>query len=159
MAESFSIRTAAAADQLFISEMQYAALFVPPGDDPFPRSLLDEPHILRYHGGFGLRHGDVGVIAETPTGRPLGAAWVRLIEGYGFVEAGVPELGIAVVEEFRGGGVGTALLDALLERTPRCSLSVDSRNPALQLYERAGFTTVRTDGDSTRVMVRGRPTP
>lgn len=154
MAESFSIRTAAAADQAFISEMQYEAFFVPPGDDPFPWSILDEPHIRPYHAGFGTQDGDVGVIAETPAGRPLGAAWVRLVEGYGFVDADTPELGIAVVDGCRGAGVGTALLTELLTHVPRCSLSVDARNPALGLYERLGFVTVRTDGDHTKVMLR-----
>ena len=154
MAESFSIRTAVAADQVFISEMQYEALFVPPGDEPFPRSILDEPHIRRYHARFGTQDGDVGVISETSTGRLLGAAWVRLVEGYGFVVADTPELGIAVVEGCRGAGVGTSLLSELLTHVPRCSLSVDVRNPALDLYERSGFATVRTDGDHTKVMLR-----
>ena len=154
MAEPFSIRTAVAADQAFISEMQYEALFVPPGDEPFPRSILDEPHIRRYHARFGTQDGDVGVIAETSTGRPLGAAWVRLVEGYGFVDADTPELGIAVVDGCRGAGVGTSLLTELLAPVPRCSLSGDARNPALDLYERSGFATVRTDGEYTKVMLR-----
>ena len=154
MADSLSIRTAAVADQSFISEMQYGAFFVPPGDEPFPRSILAEPHIRPYHDGFGTQRGDVGVIAETSTGRPLGAAWVRLVEGYGFVDADTPELGIAVVDGCRGAGVGTALLTELLTQVPRCSLSVDARNRALGMYERSGFVTVRTDGQHTKVMLR-----
>lgn len=153
MADRCTTRTATAADQVFISEMQYEAFFVPPGAEPFPVSILDEPHIRPYHVGFGTRPGDVGVIAETCGGRPIGAAWVRLVEGYGFVDAHTPELGIAVVDEHRGGGVGTALLDDLLVTVPRCSLSVDRRNPATRLYERSGFVTVRTDDEHTVVML------
>ena len=134
MADPFDTRAATAADQAFISDMQYEAMFVPPGAEPFPRSILDEPNIRLYHADFGSCDGDLGVIAESPTGRLLGAAWVRLVEGYGFVDADTPELGIAVVADRRGGGVGTALLGALLERVPRCSLSVDTRNPAIRLY-------------------------
>jgi ribosomal protein S18 acetylase RimI-like enzyme len=95
------------------------------------------------------------VIAEIPTGETLGAAWVRQVEGYGFVDHDTPELGIAVVAEARGSGVGAELLRALLDQVPRCSLSVDTRNPARRLYERMGFQLVRDDGHGSVVMVRG----
>ena len=154
MVDSYRIRAASASDQRFISEMQFEAFFVPPGGEPFPRSILDEPNVRPYHAEFGTRPGDVGVIAETSAGRPFGAAWVRLVEGYGFVDAETPELGIAVVDSYRGSGVGSALLDELVARVPRCSLSVDVRNAAFRLYERSGFVTVRTDGEHTKVMLR-----
>lgn len=150
----FVTRELTADDQAFISEMQYAAFFVPPGEAPFPRSILDEPHIQRYHAGFGTESGDVGVIAEDEIGAPLGAAWVRQVEGYGFVDAETPELGIAVVAAARGRSVGSALLRALFERVPRCSLSVDVRNPAKRLYDRLGFDLVRIDSGHTAVMLR-----
>lgn len=146
MAERFVIRRATSADQAFISEMQFEAFFVPPGAEPFPTSILDQPQIVKYHVGFGERAGDVGVIAESPAGRQLGAAWVRQVEGYGFVDADTPELGIAVLAGERCAGIGSALLHQLVRSVPRCSLSVDIRNPAIRLYERLGFAVVRTDG-------------
>jgi ribosomal protein S18 acetylase RimI-like enzyme len=151
----FTIRPAVASDQSFITEMQYAAFFVPPGGAPFPRSILDDPAIVKYHRDFGSRPGDVGVVALDDAGRRLGAAWVRLVEGYGFVDRETPELGIAVVDGVRGQGIGTALLEELLARVPRCSLSVDRRNPAMRLYERLGFEAVTDDGDAV-TMLRGR---
>jgi len=63
-------------------------------------------------------------------------------------------LGIAVVERSRGSGIGTAMLRQLFAVTPRCSLSVDTRNQALRLYERLGFVTVRTDGEYSAIMLR-----
>ena len=153
--DGVTIRTATADDQVFISEMQYEALFVPPGAEPFPRSILDEPGIRKYHADFGDRQGDAGVIAEDASGRPIGAAWVRQVEGYGFVDHDTPELGIAVVARARGRGVGAEMLRVLLDHEPRCSLSVDDRNPARRLYERAGFRWVRDDGQGSIVMVRG----
>lgn len=153
-----TIRDLTGADQWFVTEMQYQALFVAPGDEPPPRSVLDDPHLAPYHRGFATRSSDVGVIARDDDGSPVGAAWVRRIEGYGFVDPDTPELGMAVVAERRGEGVGSALLSALLERVPRCSLSVDARNPARRLYERFGFAEVRVDGDHGVVMLRdGRP--
>ena len=148
------MRPASADDQAFISEMQFEAFFVPPEAEPFPRSILDDPNIRKYHAGFGTRRGDVGVIAETPGGEPLGAAWARLVEGYGFVDAATPEIGLAVVGSARGSGIGTALLRALLADVPRCSLSVDTRNPAMRLYERLGFELVVHDDGGSATMLR-----
>ena len=57
-----------------------------------------------------------------------------------------PELGIAVLPDYRGQGVGTDLLRRLLRsagevyRSVCLSVSVD--NPAVRFYERAGFERV-----------------
>jgi SAM-dependent methyltransferase len=142
------IRAATPDDGSFITDMQYEALFVPPGACPFPRSIVDEPDLARYHAGFGSVASDVGRIAVGADGEPIGAAWARQVAGYGFVDAETPELGIAVVPDRRGSGVGGALLESLLDAVPRLSLSVDRRNPAIRLYERVGFEVVRADGDS-----------
>jgi SAM-dependent methyltransferase len=150
-----TIRPATPHDLSFMTEMQYEALFVPPGASPFPRSIVDEPNLARYLAGFGSRASDVGRIAIGADGDPIGAAWVRQVDGYGFVDAETPELGVAVVNGRRGSGVGGALLDSLLDAVPRVSLSVDRRNPAMRLYERLGFETVRTEGDSV-VMLADR---
>ncbi len=103
------------------------------------------------------RRGDTAVIA-LDKGFPVGAAWYRLFErerpGYGFVDERTPELAIAVVPNARGKGVGTALLNALLDRArseghASISLSVDRANAgAIELYERHGFERVADDDDS-----------
>ena len=156
------IRAAGPDDEALLREMQYLALFVPPGADPLPREVVDDPTIARYYVGFGSRPGDLGRIAESPDGTPIGAAWVRYSNaadpGYGYVDDETPELGIAVAEECRGSGIGAALLEALLAELPRCSLSVDRRNPAMRLYGRHGCTELRREGDSV-LMLRVRPDP
>jgi ribosomal protein S18 acetylase RimI-like enzyme len=140
--------------------MVYAALFVAPGAEPFPRTVLGEPQIAHYAKDFG-RPGDHGHIAETSAGSPIGAAWLRRFSrndpGYGYVDDDTPELSIAVIEKSRGTGVGSALLVELLGDVPRCSLSVDHRNPAVRLYERLGFETIERSGDSL-TMLRGQLT-
>ena len=140
-------------DQGFVSDMQYEALFVPPGEEPPDRAVLDTAGLSRYHAELGGRVGDIGAIAVDADGSRLGAVWARFVPGgYGFVDECMPELGIGVVRGHRGEGVGGRLLAWLLDRVDRCSLSVDDRNPAMRLYERMGFRFVRRDGDHAIVM-------
>jgi ribosomal protein S18 acetylase RimI-like enzyme len=109
------------------------------------------------------RPGDTVVIALSD-GFPVGAAWYRLFNarnpGYGFVDEKTPELAIAVVPNARGKGVGSALLDALLDRAREAghqsvSLSVDKRNSgAIHVYEEHGFQRVSEDEDSVTMVAR-----
>ncbi len=151
-----TLRRATSADEPFLRRMVYAALYVPLGQPPFPESVLDEPDIRHYYEGFGRGAGDVGRVAVAGNGECAGAAWVRQLtsedRGYGYVDDETPELTIAVTGQHRGGGLGSALLADLLREVPRCSLSVDPRNPALALYERFGFETVGHDGHSVTML-------
>ncbi|MGH7233080.1 MAG: GNAT family N-acetyltransferase [Nitrospiraceae bacterium] len=69
-----------------------------------------------------------------------------IIKGYGYIDEETPELAMGVVPPWRGRGVGTALLRHVIECASKhylgISLSVRSTNPAVRLYERAGFTVV-----------------
>ena len=71
---------------------------------------------------------------------------------YGHIDDDTPSLAIAVLEGFRGQGIGTALLEALLSSLKKkgfaaASLSVQKANPAVHLYDRLGFGTVREEAD------------
>jgi ribosomal protein S18 acetylase RimI-like enzyme len=99
------------------------------------------------------RPGDTALIAIQDFQR-VGAAWYRLFKsenpGYGFVDEQTPELSIAIVPSRRGGGLGSELLDALLEQARSdgyhaISLSVEQGSPAIGLYERHGFSQVGED--------------
>jgi ribosomal protein S18 acetylase RimI-like enzyme len=151
-----STRPATAADEGFLRQMVYEALFVPSGRPPFPVSVLDQPDVSHYFRGFGERVGDVGRIAVTDSGEPVGAAWVRRFgstePGYGYVDEQTPELTIATVPAARGQGLGTTLLLDLFTVVRRCSLSVDRRNPAVRLYERFGLEVVAVDGDTLTML-------
>lgn len=153
-----TIRPATPADELFLWEMLYQAIYSPPGGPPLARQILQRPELSRYVAGW-MRPGDIGAIAED-RGFPIGAAWLRLMtqgeQGYGYVEEGVPELTIALLPDYRGRGIGTQLLTYLLNKAVShyraVSLSVAADNPARRLYERHGFvTTSDTDGSLTMV--------
>jgi ribosomal protein S18 acetylase RimI-like enzyme len=137
-----------------------------PQDLPFMRDMLrhayywrvdrvsstGEPPVRRYVERWG-RPGDTALIAIQDFQR-VGAAWYRLFTsedpGYGFVDEQTPELSIAIVPSRRGSGLGSELLDALLERARAdgyhaISLSVEQGSPAIGLYERHGFCQVGED--------------
>jgi ribosomal protein S18 acetylase RimI-like enzyme len=90
------------------------------------------------------------------TQQPVGAVWIRLMigeaKGYGYINDQTPELSIAMLPGYRGLGLGTRLMTALIEAVretyPALSLSVSADNPARRLYERLGFETVKVEGDS-----------
>jgi ribosomal protein S18 acetylase RimI-like enzyme len=145
------VRKAEEEDLEFLWEMLYEAVHWDP-DKPVPKppreEVLSWPGIAHYLEGWG-RPEDFGLIALDPAdGRRVGAAWYRLMSpedpGYGFVDDSTPEVGIAVVSELRGRGVGGALLRAIMGAArsrgfDALSLSVERGNPAVHLYERHGF--------------------
>ncbi len=155
------IRPASPVDLPFLKLMWFEAAF---WDPIVPRPSIEQalavPEIARYIRDWG-RPGDAAFIAEDD--RPVGAAWYRLFRfddhGYGFVNEHTPELGIAVTMFHRGEGLGSRLLDALCAQAANegfdaISLSVVKRNPALRLYERAGFSVVEGDETSWKMVKR-----
>ncbi len=154
------IRSLTTADEPFLWEMLYQALYVPEGADPFPRDIVRGPEISRYAEDWGRPDdsGFVAVMGETC----VGATWIRLLKGankgYGYVDETIPELTIAVAPAFRGRGIGTNLLTRLMaeakDRYQAVSLSVSAENPALRLYQRFGFEFVVTNGNSFTMMKR-----
>jgi len=157
-----NIRRASASDEPFLREMLYHSLYVPDGCAPFDREIVTQPEIAKYVEAWG-RSGDLGLIAlDSSTGEPVGAIWIRLFpassKGYGYVGDNIPELGIAVLPEHRGRGVGSALLQRIVEMASpmydAVSLSVSIDNPAQRLYERAGFARVGMSGNSVTMLKR-----
>jgi ribosomal protein S18 acetylase RimI-like enzyme len=152
--EPLVIRDATERDLPFIESMLFQCLHWEEALEPPARAQLrTSPEIERLLAGWG-RAGDVALVAER-SGSPLGAAWYRFWSnaerGRGFFNARVPELTQAVLPAHRRQGVGRALLAALVDRVlaseaPGLSLSVDPRNPALELYERTGFLKVEEVG-------------
>ena len=149
------IREMLPAEYGLLDEFLYQAIHTEPGEPRPPRAVLADPSLRAYVESFG-RVGDVAVCVEEG-GEVVGAAWARLMRGYGFAGDGVPELAVSVLPGHRGHGVGTALLSFLVERCselgyPALSLSVQRSNPAARLYERLGFQEVSGD-DGEAVMV------
>ena len=130
-----------------LEEFLYQAIFVPEGAEMPDRSILQLPELWRYTEQFGQKAGDLAFVAEDE-GQVVGAAWVRHIHDYGYVEDEMPSLTISLEDAYRGQGIGSRLLESLLATLKKrnvkgVSLSVSKANPAYFLYHKLGFRTLR----------------
>lgn len=123
-------------------------------------ALIEHPELTRYHRDWG-RTGDQGLVAEV-SGTRAGVAFYRLFtdadHGHGYVEETTPELAVAVEPAFRGLGIGSRLMTELAQAArqagfARLSLSVDTDNPALRLYERLGYREIARDEGGVRMIL------
>lgn len=145
------IRPAETKDYPFLRQMLFEAIFIPEGEAKPALSILDTPELAKYVSGW-KKDNDVGFIAEIK-GEAVGAAWTRRFEntdagGNGFVDNETPELCLAISEKYRGMGVGTVLMQALLKELKglgyqKISLSVDKVNRAVTLYKSLGFKVIK----------------
>ena len=133
-----------------LREFLYQAIYLPEGMEPPLRSVVDLPELQVYVTDFGTQPGDHCLVAEVER-KVIGAAWCRIMEDYGHIDNDTPSLAISLLPEYRGQGTGTQLLNALLlllreNGYQRASLSVQKENPALRLYQRAGFRILAEKG-------------
>lgn len=138
-----------------LEEFLYRAIYIPQGEKLPGRDIILQPEIYVYIDGFGGGRHDSGFVAEAD-GRAVGAVWVRLLngkpKGFGNIDDETPEFAISVLPNWRGMGIGTALMKAMLEKLradgyKKASLSVNKENYARSMYEKSGFetTAVRED--------------
>ena len=151
MHNNICIRKATTDDYSFLKEMLYASIYIPPGAEAPPPSIIELPELKYYIKGW-MKESDAGFIAKLK-GENVGAAWARVSDtahsgGYGFIDPATPELCFAVKEKYRNRGLGTALMQALFKELQtkgyhKISLSVSKTNSAVRLYKRLGFELYR----------------
>ena len=138
----------------FLKEMLYMALYVPEGQPPFPKSILDNPDISKYINHWGTLPNDLALVAVF-NDELIGAIWGRTFSksnaGFGFIDENTPEICMAVKEKFRNRGIGAKLIDEISKiyfskGIKSISLSVDKQNRAKLLYLRNGFIIVKDEG-------------
>lgn len=117
-------------------------------NEPIQKALVHK-ELTKYWRGWG-RDGDRGVVAiRAPGELPVACAWVRRFssDDPDFVADGVLELALGTLVEARGNGYGSEVLARLIEEcrpeVSGISLSVRADNPAVRLYRRFGFETIR----------------
>lgn len=78
----------------------------------------------------------------------IGAVWARIMNDYGHIDNETPSLAISLYKEYRGFGIGTAMMKEILALLKahgykQVSLSVQKANDAAKLYQKVGFEIVR----------------
>ena len=129
-----------------LDEFLYQAIFIPKGVEPPPREIVRQPELQVYVQNFGQIDGDDCLAAECE-GKVVGAVWVRIMHDYGHIDDETPSFAISLLPHYRGQGIGTALMRAMLERlaqkgVKQVSLAVQKENYAVSMYRKCGFEGV-----------------
>ena len=144
-----------------LEEFLFQAIYVPEGfEGEVPRDIVrDDPKCRAAYEDFGSLPNDRALVAVVD-GKVVGACWVRTTDVYGHIDNATPSFSISLFDEFRGRGIGTELMQRMLDDLlcagyARASLSVQKENPAVRLYARLGFRIVGNGADETEwLMIR-----
>ncbi|MBO4878521.1 MAG: GNAT family N-acetyltransferase [Ruminococcus sp.] len=142
----YTIRPMRADEYPLLEDFLYEAIFIPDGVDPPPRDILLLPELQLYIKDFGTEKDDHCLVAET-AGKVVGAVWVRIMNDYGHVDDKTPSFAISLYKDYRGNGIGTALMTEMLALLKRegyrqASLAVQKANYAVRMYKKTGFEIV-----------------
>ncbi len=99
-----------------------------------------------YIKNFGKQKDDMALVAEI-NNKIIGSVWTRIMNDYGHIDNDTPSLAISLYKEYRGYGIGTALMQNMLSLLKqygykRVSLSVQKVNYAVKMYKNLGFIIV-----------------
>jgi len=141
-----------------LEDFLYEAIFIPEGVEAPPRNIIELPELQVYITDFGKRPHDICFLAEVD-GKVVGAVWVRVMEDYGHLEDGVPSFAISLYKEYRGWGIGTALMERMLQELAergyeKASLAVQKANYAVKMYQKVGFEIVGENEEEYLMMWR-----
>ena len=114
--------------------------------DGSDKKVDDFEKLSIYEKYYGLTRRDLGLYALKQN-TLAGAAWIRLIsrekEPNAFIDENTPILSIAVKPELRLSGVGSMMLDQLLQEAgalyKHISVSVADKSPSIKFFEKFGF--------------------
>lgn len=129
-----------------LEDFLYEAIFIPEGISAPPKSIIMQPELQVYINDFGRKKDDTAFVAEVD-GKAAGAVWARIMNDYGHIDDSTPSLAISLYKEYRGQGMGTAMLKEMLSALKqkgyaRTSLAVQKANYAVKMYQKAGFEVV-----------------
>lgn len=142
-----TLRLATDADYDFMRRLYHAARAEEMQHFPFSETekviFLNEQFAAQFQ-HYGIHYPTVERNIVEVDGTPAGRLWIdewkdqiRLVD-------------IALMPEYRAGGIGTRLLRDVLARGAAAgkpvTIHVEAYNPALRLYERFGFAKVDTNG-------------
>lgn len=135
----------------------YEAIFVPEGIEPPPKNIIFSPELRVYIEHFGKSKDDWGLVAEVD-GKIVGAVWVRIMNDYGHVDSATPSFAISLYGEYRGFGIGTAMMKRMFAVLKECgyqqaSLAVQKANYAVKMYQKLGFV-IFNENEKEYIMIK-----
>jgi ribosomal protein S18 acetylase RimI-like enzyme len=119
--------------------------------EPPVREIVEQPELKLYYENFGTGKADHCIVADD-NGRVVGAVWTRIMNDYGHVDDDTPSFAISLYKEYRGKGIGTKMMEQMLELLrvngyQKASLAVQKANYAVKMYEKVGFATVAENSE------------
>ena len=145
-----------------LEDMLYEAIYQPNKQNLIPRSVLNVPEVYAYIKDFGKSKDDYCLVAESDE-KIVGAVWVRILSGeprgYGYVDNETPEFAISLFEEFRNKGIGTKLMNKMIDYLKekgykQTSLSVQKENYAVNLYKKLGFEIISENNEDYLMILK-----
>ena len=141
-----------------LKDFLYEAIYIPDGIQPPERSVIEQPELALYYEDFGYGPADNCLAAEVD-GKVVGAVWTRIMNDYGHVDDDTPSFAISLYKEYRGRGIGTEMMQRMLDLLKKqgykkASLAVQKANYAVKMYENAGFKIVDENAEEY-IMVCG----
>lgn len=154
----YKIRTISEEEESLLQDFLYQAVFVPEGVPAPPKSIISQPELQIYITGFGMKKDDIGLVAEVNK-KAVGAVWVRIMNDYGHIDNATPSIAVSLYKDYRGYGIGTALMKEMLRILKdrgykQVSLSVQKANYAVNMYQKTGFEIVDEKGEEYIMLCR-----
>lgn len=139
----YTIREMRTYEYPLLDDFLYQAIYQPDKTNLAPKSIINNLELQVYIQDFGKQKDDYCFCAEV-NNRIIGAVWVRNINGYGSIDNVTVEFAISVFDEYQKMGIGTALMNRMLEHLkelnyPKASLAVQKGNYAVRMYQKVGF--------------------
>ena len=144
---TYKIRPINPSEYHVLKDFTYEAIFQRDETNLISREVLDSPELKNFYEDFG-KPDDLCLVAEVD-GKLVGAVWTRIlsgeVKGFGNIDDETPEFAISLYKEYRGKGIGTALMTHILallkERGyKKTSLAVQKDNYAVKMYQNVGFS-------------------
>lgn len=152
----YTIRAITDKEYPLLEDFLYEAIFIPQGVEPPPRSITNNAELQVYVKDFGKYPDDRCLVAEVG-GKVVGAVWIRIMNDYGHIDDETPSCAISLYKEYRGHGIGTALMEKMLDilrenNYAKASLAVQKANYAVKMYKKVGFEVI-SESDEEYIMV------
>ncbi len=152
----YNIREMRITEYALLVDFLYEAIFQRDETNLVPKSIIERPELQVYIQNFGDKKDDYCLCAEVED-KMIGAVWVRNIQGYGNIDSVTPEFAISLYKKYRGHGIGTEMMQKMLDYLKhsgysKTSLAVQKDNYAVRMYLNVGFQIV-SENEEEYIMV------